>query len=185
MEKRMAALRPDYAFRHFWRTTNDSGNQWNNPAVGSAQNLYFYPGQKIAMTFKDVGKDKVRLDVQLEGTVTPRHFSHDFRQEQFGVGNPESFKRVNAIDQFTVADGERKGVKGDQVLPTAAQATGAQWSSVGILVGSRPRPMVGSAFTDTRASELAPGYDKIFHVSDANAKGGERLDIIPGGAAAR
>lgn len=58
---RMEQLRPNFAFRPFWRTTNEGGNQWNQPRPGAADNLYFSPGEKFAMSVRISGPERVRM----------------------------------------------------------------------------------------------------------------------------
>lgn len=175
-------LRPNFAFRPFWRTTNEGGNRWHNPRVGSADNVYFYPGERFTMTVQEAGPNQVRMGIRLEDEPTTEHFTTTFRQERFGVGRPQSFKRVNSIDQFTVDDaGRRVGLEGEDVLPTRTTATGGGWDEVFILgpSGVKHRPVAGPDFTEVRGGDVAPRYDEIFRRSGWNAQGGERLDITP------
>lgn len=178
----MKKLRPNFAFRPFWRTINGKENKWTQPEVGAANNLYFYPGEKMAMSVRTAGKNEVRLDIRSLEPDVAQHFEMTMRQEGFGVGKKQSFKRVSSIDQFYVTnEGERKGRENQNVLPTKTQSLGMHWTEV-TLLDSRPnksRPFTGRRFTEVRGRDTNANYRQIFKVSTVDAAGGEKVDITP------
>lgn len=181
VEGRMAALRPNFAFRPFWRTTN-GGNQWHNPRVRDAQNVYFYPGERVSMAVEEAGPNRMRLETRGEGRASAPAFSRTFRQDGFGRGEPQSFKRVTAIDQFTVdARGRRVGVEGRDVLPTRTVAIGCTWEEVYLVApgGVKSQAVIGDQFVNVRGGDVADRYDEIFRCSGWDESGAERIDIVP------
>jgi hypothetical protein len=173
-------LRPNFAFRPYWRTTNPGEEDWKQPKPGRADNVHFYPGEAITMEVKLLGPGQVQL--QIEGAS---QFVVDFHQTGWGgAKTAHAFKRVNAVDQFQVLkNGERKGREKQDVLPTGTTAKGAEWSSVELLDrrGEVLTPMTGPKFTEVRGADLAQRYDQVFVRGGFTKTGGEKLDILPGG----
>ncbi len=170
---KMVELRPDFAFRPFWRTTTPGGegNIWHNPPKDSPSNMYFYPGDRFSMQVSVGGRDKVRLDITRHGDVEDR-FSQKFVQPGFGRGQPQSFKRVNSIDQV---GGER-----GSVMPTRTSAEGASWDEVTLLrLTGKDLPMTGASFLEIGGFDTQDHYEKVFNRSLPNKNGGERLNIYP------
>lgn len=181
IEALMLRLRPDFAFRPFWRTMNREGNQWNQPRPGTPENRYFYPGERFSMTIEVIGANEIKLEIRLDDGPTGEQFSTTFRQDRFGVGRPQSFKRVNSIDQFSAnPDGNRVGLEGRDVLPTLTTVTRGRWLEV-VILSSRggARSMTGPDFFEVRGGDVASRYDEIFLLSGWNDDGGEDIDIIP------
>jgi hypothetical protein len=178
----MKTLVPNFAFRPFWRTTNAGDNQWKQPVVGAADNLYFYPGEKMVMSVKTSGKHELRLDIRSLETDIAQHFEKTLRQDGFGAGKSQSFKRVSSIDQFFVNDaGERQGRENLNVLPTKTQSLGMEWTEV-TLLDTRPnksRPFTGKRFTEVRGRDTSAKYRQIFRLTPVSATGGEKVDIVP------
>lgn len=180
--EKLKSLTPNYAFRPVWRAIADGKNDWGTPELGSASNVYFYPGEKFDMQVDVVGKNRVKLtiaSVDVEGGVS---MSHTFAQDGAGVGAKQSFKRVSSIDQFYVKeDGSRKGRERLDVLPTTTVALGGGWDSVEILRSGKKAPLAmrGAGMSEVRGGDTAGRYDSIFHRYDLNVRGGERIDIVP------
>ena len=181
VDKFAKKLKPNFGFRPFWRTTNNNSNQWNQVPVGNPGNMYFYPGEKINMSVKETGKNKVKLDISLEQGKINQHFEKTFGQEQFGVGNEQSFKRVNSIDQFKVnKKGQREGLEGEDVLPSNTKAKGGGWSESSVIDSKgNKKPMTGNEFKEVRGGDTAKNYDKLFKRYNTNPQGGEMIDITP------
>ncbi|MEW5847677.1 MAG: peptidoglycan-binding domain-containing protein [Myxococcota bacterium] len=190
-------LEPNYAFRVFWRTTNKepklddkgnvvkengktvySNNQWHNPPPG-LPNQYFYPGDKIQMSVKVVGDEKVQVSVGKLNEPRHEYTSAPFTAQGFTRDAEKSFKRVNSIDQFVVKDGKRKGIESLKlpVQDTQTTVTGGGWDEVRILQNNnRSRPL------NSRKDTMIHGTDvdlRSFQVSGRNARGGEYVDIVP------
>lgn len=181
---RRGKLFGNYAFRPYWRTTNDGGNQWANPSIeNSKENLYFYPGEKIIMRLTVTGTNTMRLDIRAvgEGDATIRHFYTTYRQEGYSPTTPKTFKRIISIDQFLVtADGDRKGTEGKSVLPTKTRLIGGGWEEASLVFANdKMVPFVGKYCVNIRGGDTSPRYDEIFQVKSRNGNGGEILDIIP------
>lgn len=179
-----ARVRANFAFRVFWRTTNpDEGNVWRQPAVGSKENVYFYPAERIDLRVFSVAANRLRLELGRPGGAGP-WFATEVRQAGFGTGAAQRWKRVNSIDQFReVQDGGRRlrrGNEGRDVLPTRSRALGAVWDEVVLLGADGSRtPMAGASFTEVRGGDTAGRYASIFGRSPTNDRGGETLDITP------
>lgn len=176
-------LRPNFAFRPFWRTTGSAGNQWHQPKVGHADDVYLYPGQRFLLRVEAAGVDRVRLLVRGEEAGGPT-IDVTFRQEGFGRGAPQAWKRVSSIDQFreVVVDGRRlrRGNEGRDALPTRSRATGAAWFEVQLLgPGGARTPLMGRPHTEVRGADSAPVYTRVFRRRAFTTSGGEELDIVP------
>lgn len=108
-----------------------AANTWNNPKIDkdpkTPANVYFYPGQDINMTVKTGKNGNATLIINSSDGKTK--FSQDFNADGFGKDKLQSFKAVNSIDQFTVINGERKGLEGlkSGVLPTKTTVNDATW----------------------------------------------------------
>lgn len=145
------------AWRPFWRVTS-----WNN--APATKEYYWYPGEKIVMRVEVVAKGQLKLTIE-DATPNPdRSFSVEFPASQFGRGNLQQFKRVNAIDQL--------GNEGKPVQPTKARVEGAIWEEVYLLRGEERYPFITSRFTDMRCPD--PVH---FLVETINDQGGESLGI--------
>jgi hypothetical protein len=145
------------AYRPFWRVTS-----WNN--APATKEYYWYPGERILMRVEVAGSGLLRLTVE-DATPNPeKSFSVEFAASQFGVGFPQQFKRVNAIDQL--------GNEGRPVQPTRAKVVGAIWEEVYLLRGEERFPFVPERFTDMRCPD--PCY---FVIETYNDKGGEAISI--------
>jgi len=180
-EARLKQLKPNFAFRPYWRTNNNGKNEWNNPKPGSAENVYFYPGEKFTMSVSDAGKGQIRLDIKGEDGISNVRFSKPIAAQGFGEGGAESFKRVNSIDQFYADSTGRHSVEKRNVIPTRTHTWNGGWESVTLLGRNGSRvPMAGSSFTEIRGADTAKKYDDIFKLwGFDNKKGGERVDIVP------
>lgn len=174
----LGALQPNFAFRAFWRTTNsDEGNLWNN-ADKSDPNQYFYPGQKINMSIDTARGNQVQMRISAENGPT---FAQNFRQQGFGEGGAQLFKRVNSIDQFDIVNGERMSLEKTRdktVRPTRASALGGSWDEVSIIRGNgSTTPLPINARTVIHGSDVDP---RTFQTDSRKAAaGGEAIDIIP------
>ena len=175
----MATLKPDHAFRPYWRTTNDHANQWAQPHVGAADNDYFYPGEPFTMTVFAGAPDQVEMDIRADVPGGP-FFHASFRAQGFGRG-AERFKRVSSIDQFRVVDGKRKGNEDRTVIPTATRAVDAQWTSAFLLdAGMRSaKPLGCRDAVEYRGGDTAGRYDSIFPRTAAGPAGQETISIVP------
>lgn len=175
-------LAPNFAFRPFWRTTGSAGNQWHQPKVGAADNVYFYPGEPILLRVEAVGRDRVRLLAR--GATPGQVLDVTFTQEGFGRGRPQAWKRVSSIDQFreVVVAGQRlrRGNEGRDALPTRSRVTGAAWFEVQLLQADGGRaPLMGAPHREVRGVDSAPRYGQVFRRRGFTTHGGEELDIVP------
>jgi len=169
-------LRPNFAFRPYWRTTSGSGNQWHNPPAGDPR--YFYPGETVVMTLRVRPDGTLRLDMRAEGGGGL--FTAVFRQDGFDAGQARSFKRVVSIDQFRVSAGARRGNEGSDAQPTRARVRGARWLKVSVLGEARSVFLSGKLCQEVAGSDTSPRYGDIFAVRPL-PEGGEDLDITPPG----
>lgn len=181
VDAKLRELKPNFAFRPYWRDTNAGVSEhWHNPKVGDPSNKYFYPGERVRMSTYADGPNHARLEIGVAGGP---HFAVGFRQDGFGVGNAQSFKRVNAVDQFKVVNGVRSGLEGANTVRTSTRVEGARWEDVEVMQrnGSR-RPLEGAFANEIRSGEHGANsvYDRIFRRT-AEPNGGERIDIRPGG----
>ncbi|MFO0722477.1 MAG: hypothetical protein U1E65_01760 [Myxococcota bacterium] len=179
---KLSQLRPNCAFRPYWRTSNET-NDWHNAPAGSAGNgkpdgdAYFYPGETVKMSVKVVGKDQVQLNV----SGGPENFSTTFRQLGFGEGRAQSFKRVHSIDQFRMEGDQRVGVERTGIVPTNTSVDGGHWLKAQLLDSDGvSRPLTQG--TDVRGREWGSNktYDRVFHRSNIDAQGGEYFAITAG-----
>jgi hypothetical protein len=182
-----AVMKPDFAFRPFWRTMtakpSGSGyvNTWANPEPGDPGYQWYYPGESFSMTLEVVGKEKVELEIAASGhpgVVTKETFA----QANFGTGKPITFKRVDSIDQFTTtAAGKKVGNEDGKVIPTTTKVLGAQWTSFSLIRSNGAKlPGVGPAFVEEHGAEFsAQEYNAIFHRSGFTSAGGETISIEP------
>jgi hypothetical protein len=167
-------LKPELAFRPFWRTTGMGEPSWHNPQVGAPDNVYFYPGEKIKMAVNFVDGGRFRLEI----SAGERSFSVTFAQK--GFQGKRAFKRINSIDQFRLVDGVRQGNENREVIPTKTRVTGALWTSTAVLRGSAaPAAFTGVNCMEQRGRDTAARYADIFRASGWTDNGGESLDIIP------
>ncbi|MFA6316247.1 MAG: hypothetical protein WC943_02425 [Elusimicrobiota bacterium] len=179
----MARMIPDFAFQPFWRTTNNGGNQWNQPDLGSPENLLLYPGEAFFMRLEQVRGSTFTISIAVRPPKPGRQFSVTFRQEGFEAAG-RVFKRADSIDQYVLIDGVRKGNEkpdGSQiVIPTKARALGMRWERVSVL-GPKGRliPMAGDGCVEVRGHDTAPAYDRVFKIKGFTPEGGESVDILP------
>ncbi|MCX5794225.1 MAG: hypothetical protein NTY77_01855 [Elusimicrobia bacterium] len=168
-------IRPNFAFRPYWRTTLNHGNQWHNPPADDP--YYFYPGESLVMALRVRDDGTMRLDIRTAGGAG-RHFTAVFQQDGFAAGQSRSFKRVASIDQFRIVDGARRGNEGMDVQPTRTTVRGAAWSQVSLLTARNASKMSGSACQEVAGADTAKDYAGIFSITP-DPDGGETLDIIP------
>ncbi len=167
-------LRPELAFRPFWRTTGMGEPSWHNPEVGSPDNIYFLPGERIRIAVSYLGKDNFKMSI----SSVEHEFNVIFAQK--GFEGRRSFKRINSIDQFRVVDGVRSGNENRDVIPTKTSAIGAVWDNTLVLRGgAAPKALVGDNCIEQRGRDTAGSYSRIFRVSGWDKNGGEAIDIIP------
>ncbi|MCX5792682.1 MAG: hypothetical protein NTY45_10810 [Elusimicrobia bacterium] len=176
-KRKTGALRGDYAFRPFWRTTNmEEGNLWHNPKIGTRDNVYFYPGERIEMKLSVIANGNVVLEINGKN-----NFSAAFNQDGFSKNANFTFKRVNSIDQFREkGNGERGGNEGRKVMATRTAARNASWESAALtLADGSTVPLYGPLCAEIRGSDTAAGYGRIFSVSGFSKAGGETINIVP------
>lgn len=176
---RLQQLQPNFAFRPYWRTSENGSNEWHNAKPGTPENRYYYPGDEITMTVQQSGAKRGRLDIRVENGTEP-HYTQPFVHDGLGIGRPQSFKRVNSIDQFYVEGGERHGNENRTIIPTATEVRNGAWFDVQMLhANGSTSPMVGTRFTEVRGRDTSRSYGQIFGLGDFNTAGGERIDITP------
>ena len=153
------------AFRPFWRN-----KKWS--AGPADPQYYFYPGDTIRITCWTEAADKLKMKIELLARKDqPRPdkpistLDADFDAYTFGPGKDQEFKRVDAIDQ--------SGNEGKPFQPTDATVSGLEWVKVDLLRGDERLPMIPSRFTDMRCPS-----PHLVKVSEANAAGGEKVDLI-------
>ncbi|MCK6547915.1 hypothetical protein L6R52_18835 [Myxococcota bacterium] len=182
VDAKLRDLVPNFGFRPYFRTTNGDGDDWHQPKVGATDNVYFYPGERFAMSIQVTGKNALKMVIRTEDGTTS--YSTPIHQRGFGGAKGQSFKRIMSIDQFTVKpNGERTGLEGSDVLPTHTTLKGGAFDRAELTVatksGTKTVPMRGRSFVEVRGGDTSGRYGSIFHVTGTNARGGERLDITP------
>ncbi|MDE2039492.1 MAG: hypothetical protein KGO96_01785 [Elusimicrobia bacterium] len=174
----LSGLRPDFAFRPFWRPTKKGRHDlnWHNPPLGP-DDAYFYPGEAFTMEVRSSGDGRMSLLVQGEDGPP---FAATFEQAGFDGGAPVSFKRNNELDQFKLVDGELQGREGRSVIATATRLLDARWEEVVLLERSGSEvPLSGRHCVEVRGVETASTYARVYHVWGLSSQGGESLDITP------
>lgn len=165
----------DYAWRMFWRVASPNGNVWANPKPGSAQDVYFLPGQRFAMTLRVRPDGTARLDVR--GAAGGRGTHAEFAAPGFWDGAarlPRRFKRVHAIDQFfdRPEDGRRAGDEGLPSLPTRAALTDGRWDGVALL-GAKRAALAGALAVQWLGPDEVAGYGRIFRTRSSTGGAGK------------
>ena len=163
--------RPVFGFRPFWR---DAG--WHEPNYSDDDNVYFHPGDAVAMKLTTAGSG---LQISITGAG-----GKSFAKALGVPAGPRSFKRVNSIDQYVLAGGRPVGNERDCFIPTRARASGGVWNSVKLVSGSKKEPLAGASCLEVRGGDAAPAYDQIFRLAPEKG-GGESIDIGPGGISCR
>jgi len=164
----------NFAFRPYWRV-----QAWANPSVRSAENRYFYPGTSFRMNVRVISRGTVQMRID-SGVTDTAPFITTFAAPGFGAGLPQSFKRVNSVDQFRVVNGKRDGLEGSNVLPTQTRVTDAKWKTVSLLgAGGVQRCKLACGAESVAGLDIAGPYDSIFSLDDQSAEGGESIDIHP------
>lgn len=178
-EEGTRGLVENFGFRPFWRAVG----VWANPPVGSEDNVYFYPGEGLRMQIKAAGVDTLELVINSADDPSKTFFV-SFDAPGWGRGEPQLFKRVHSIDQFTVFEGERVGLETADldVLPTDTVLEDATWSTVRVL-GTQGAELAvldcDSPAVVGSDEVLEHGYDTIFLLYDQTPAGGERSVILP------
>lgn len=137
-----------------------AANTWHNPLIDNdpktSPNVYFYPGQNINMSIKTGKNGQVTMTINSSDGKTK--FTQDFNAKGFGNGNAQSFKAVNSIDQFTVINGERKGLEGlkSGVLPTKTKVEDATWELNSLKTGNKSEPVTAKNSLEFRGSDTLP-----------------------------
>jgi hypothetical protein len=173
-----------FAWRLFWRVTSPAGSLWNNPAPGSAQNIYLSPGDRFAMSLTVNPDGTATMTVRGDGDSAPSA-AVTFPLDGFWDGSarlPRRFKRVHSIDQFVLSeDGRRVGDEGRPAVPTRARVDGGRWEQV-FLTAPKPvksAPMTGALAVEWRGPDGDSDYRNIFPSSAPDAQGGEDIVILP------
>lgn len=167
----LTGLVENFAFRPYWRIA-----AWNNPSVKSADNRYFYPGTAFKMVVKVIGRDELEMRIEA-GAADPAPFTTHFAAKGFGRGLPQSWKRVNSVDQFRVVNGKRDGLEGSPVLPTRTRVMDAAWKNVSLLGPNKCKLACGASVVV--GADIASRYDTVFKLDGQTAEGGEQIDIDP------
>jgi hypothetical protein len=169
-------LEPNYAFRAFWRPTNKGVKEnWAN-AEKSDQKQYFYPGQKIGMSVFGVGRDQMQMRISAPGQ---QGFEQKFTAQGFGRGGAQEFKRVNAIDQFDVVNGQRVSLEKTvdrNVRKTSTTALGGSWDRVSLITRDGLVPLNSGRSTVVHGRDVHPN---TFRVRSRTENGGELIDLVP------
>jgi hypothetical protein len=148
--------------------------------LASDSSKLFLPGEKVKLKIQKISNENFELLI---------HSSHErvsvkFTYPQFAALDTSGFyvKRINAIDQFRLVDGLRKGNEGleVEVIPTKARALGSKWENVSILKrGGQVLPFTAPSCIHVRGVDTALDYDKIFHYSEINkSSGAQVVDIF-------
>jgi hypothetical protein len=173
----------EFGFRTFWRTSNDH-EEWHQPKIGTDDDIYFRPGDVVVIKLAEVGPEQLRVEFGLieerESKTLARGgmVFQTFRQDGFGLGAPESFKRASSIDQFTADHGgEHYSVEGRDVYPTHSLVKGIDWRAVTLL--GPERALACDEGIEVRHADIARRYDEIFKRSDPRPDGSEVYDIVP------
>lgn len=134
-----------------------AANKWHNPLIDgdskTPPNVYFYPGQNINMSITTGKNGDVRMTINSSDGKTK--FSQDFKADGFGKGSSQSFKAVNSIDQFTVINGQRKGLEGlkSGVLPTKTAVNDATWELSSMKKKNITEPLTNKNSIEFRGSD--------------------------------
>jgi hypothetical protein len=181
-------MQPLFAFRPYWRVSpSEPGTtNWTNPPASSEKaaawaaqsnhvgavppNVYFYPGEHIAMNVSESAPGQLRLSIRGNGADGDLPaLGVTFRARAFGQSDPVEFKRVSSIDQ--------RGNEGKSVTPTSSMAIGLVWEKTELLLGadaasSKPTPLSSLAPVLVRGHDLKDParYHRIFNLDVVDGK---------------
>lgn len=170
-----------FAYRVYWRTSKGG---WGNPRPGSADDLYFEPGERFALTLTADASGRARLAARRAGRRSASAayvFDVPGLLAADGSLKPLSFKRVHSIDQFRLDEsGARKGNEGRPALPTRTILQGGRWEGVRLLLsdGAR-RAMSGALATPAHGIDAAGRYGAVFPAAGVGEGGGEEMVVLP------
>ena len=144
-------LRPNFAFRPFFRSsdiTNNSGYH-TIATAGGANDSQFYSGETFTMELKKLQTGEVRLTVTgVQQTVYAAVIAG------FGSGSP-TYKRVDSIDQ--------KGREGLLTEPTNATVVRGGWGITSVLKTNGNQPFADTAGLTVKSVEFTQNtYNYLF-----------------------
>lgn len=170
----LQGLVENFAFRPYWRV-----RVWANPSVSSDDNRYFYPGTAFRMNVRVIARDTLQMRID-RGVTDTKPFITTFDAPGYGRGLRQTWKRVNSVDQFRIVGGQRDGLEGSNVLPTATRVLGGRWTTVSTLgKGGAVRCAMGCGAVAVSGRDVAASYDRIFDLGGQTAEGAETIDIDP------
>ena len=156
-------LRPNFAFRPFFRSTDKGGNgavgyhdQMKMPdgsmqkilIPGGRNDVQVYAGEKFDMKMTAA---KNSNKVQLEITSDYGKYSYSPEVRGFRGGNgAATLKRVDSIDQ--------KGKEKGKTDPTQTTVSNGAWGATSIAVGNRRDSFVGAAGTHIKSLEFSEKF---------------------------
>lgn len=164
----------EFAYRIFWRAAPEG---WGHPAKGSADDLYFRPGEGFIMTLRAREDGTARLDIKRrrDGRLFTKVFAVSGLSSR-----PRAFKRVHSIDQFRVEAGERVGNERHPAAPTAAYLDGGRWTRAQLLTPRGRLPLTGARATEVRGIDAATRYQAVFATAGSlEPDGGEPMLVVP------
>jgi len=171
------SLRPDMGYHPFYRyvtpdpKTGKSSSPLNYTDERGGQPLrYFNPGDKVDENFGLDAKGHAHVDIHEQGARAGDGFEAKFDAPHF-TNTDRQFKRIQSIDQ---SGGESVGAQ-----KTNSAVTGGGFDSVFLAEPNGPVPLTGDRAVMTGDPTMMNHnqYNQVFHPHDANAAGGEYLDI--------
>lgn len=166
---KLSQLKPNFAFRPYWRTTHQGDNKWHNPPLGS-ENLYFYPGEKLKLTVKEQGKGKDNVTLRIERQAGAS-FETRFSQDGFGEGKPQAFKYVHSLDQFKEVNGQRLSTEGGDKIATASSLKGVSWKPFLIGQDGKHLKMDQSNSIQVGAADTSSSLEQRHQIFTSDAQG--------------
>ena len=144
-------LRPNFAFRPFFRSSDVSTNSGYHTiaTAGGANDSQFYAGETFTMELKKLQTGEIRLTVTgVQQTVYAATVAG------FGSGSP-TYKRVDSIDQ--------KGREGLLTEPTNATVVRGGWGVTSVLKTSGNQPFQDTAGLTVKSVEFTQNtYNYLF-----------------------
>jgi hypothetical protein len=144
-------LRPNFAFRPFFRSSDRTTNAGYHSiaTAGGTNDSQFYAGETFNMELKKLATGQIRLIINGNGQET------SYTTTVSGFTGSPSFKRVDSIDQ--------KGREGLATEPTNSMVVRGGWGATSILRSTTNQPLAGSAGTTVKSVEFSQNtYNYLF-----------------------
>lgn len=164
-------LRPNFAFRPFFRSTDKGKNgavgyhsrSETGMVPGGKNDVQVYAGEKFDMKMTSV-KGSNRIQVEISNDYGKYSYSPEvvgFR----GADGKASLKRVDSIDQ--------KGLEKGSTKATKSRVWDGSWGATSVTVGGRTVPFTGSAGVRVKSPEFQGNtvYKNDDHLFSPNGEG--------------